>query len=676
MNCKRTVLLILLLLIPATVFSQTGLINRDVERQMLLEISGIRAKDHVISISQYNRTDGAYENTSYEKAINYVMSVLNEAGVEDVELLKYLSDGTKRYGSWRSNPGFRVKKAKLYQVKPRPSKWCDYSRTPVSLMPYSNGKGAYEGEVVYAGRGTSARDYEGKEVKGKIVFVDRGNVTAVMREAVIKRGALGILSAFSGSRAKSAYPKLVEVNRLYVTGEEMAKCSWGFSLNKEQTDGLKRMLNSGRQVIMKAEVDAETFSGNMGIISAAVKGSKYPDQEIIYMAHLDHYKPGANDNASGSAGILEIAATLTKMINEGRIPRPLRTMRFIWLPEQQGTAAYLVNNMDTAKKGVIGINLDMIGEDYEKCSTCLIITRTPFSQPSFLDALMDHYANYIDRLNITTRIGSNNKFNFRFIDYMGESDHAMFNDAGIGVPSTMVVHLTDKFWHTSLDTPDKVDPTELERSIFLGLFAGWAAANYERNQINDLVELTQHNIQKVIEDYSLRYISYLKNAKDSDIHKKHRDIKKYYDVLNKYGAESIGSVLENVNTTDRISVKENVKLLNSYIELYKERATIYYNKQCSERGLKLTAPVLSNIEKECSKIVPERLIELSLSIDIYRQLPRVAGYDVIWEMINFTDGENSILDIRNAVSAQFREISAAKVKSVFDKLNELNAVKF
>ena len=53
--------------------------------------------------------------------------------------------------------------------------------------------------------------------------------------------------------------------------------------------------------------------------------------EIIFSAHLfeGYVKQGANDNKSGSAGILEVARTLHTLIEEGRLPRPKRTIRFL-----------------------------------------------------------------------------------------------------------------------------------------------------------------------------------------------------------------------------------------------------------------------------------------------------------------------------------------------------------
>ncbi len=686
MNFKKTISICVLIFLSLPAFGQTEtrLLDGNIFQELIHEISGIRAKDYVVGISQYNRTEGGYENTGYEKAVKYVMSVLEGAGVEDTQLYTYLSDGTKTYGTWRSLPGFRVESAKLYLVKPFTSRWCDFSITPISLMPYSNGNGVDEAEVVYVKRGISDEDYEDIEVRGKIVFVDRSDAATVMRQAVIKRGALGIVMSSSGSERRAEFPTLVELNRLYLTGEETKTSKWGFSLSRVQTERLKNLLQSNREVVMRAEIFAKTFSGHVPIVSASISGSKYPEQEVIYMAHLDHYKPGANDNASGSAGLMEIAITLTKLIKSGRIPRPLRTLRFLWVPEWEGTAAFIENNREAVKKGIIGINMDMIGEDLQKCRTYMLITRPPLSRPSFLDALLEYYTKYVDELNITTRVGSNSKFNYRIIDYFGESDHMLFNDAQIGVPSTMIVHLTDRFWHTSFDTPDKVDPTELERAIFLGTFLGWTAANYDVDKISDMTELIFHTLTKKIESFALRYHARLKRSSKSALHKNYRNINVYFDLLHENGIRSLESTLKNVSepVLNPSPISSSKGLLSKYIDLQKLRLKYLYTRLCREKEIDPHEAELSRLEKECSQIVPARLLDQSmdywLASDIMRELKvhRFMNYDMFWEMLNYADGKNSLLKIRDAVSAQFREVDVKIVKILFEGLREKNYVQF
>ena len=110
MSIKKAFAFILaaLLAIPAGSQTDIRLLDQKIVKEILNEISGIRAKEYVTGISQFNRTDGAYEDTGYEKAVDYVMSRLKIAGLHDVELLLFPSDGAVSHGTWLSHPGFRV----------------------------------------------------------------------------------------------------------------------------------------------------------------------------------------------------------------------------------------------------------------------------------------------------------------------------------------------------------------------------------------------------------------------------------------------------------------------------------------------------------------------------------------------------------------------------------------
>ena len=651
------------------------LLDNNTINTFIQEISGERAKGYVLEISKYHRIRGGGPDTDYDKAVDYVVSELSKGGIENVKVHQYLSDGTKEYGTWRSPVGFRAKSAKLYLVEPRHELWCDFSETAVSLMAYCNG-GSDEAEVVYVGRGLSEDDYVGKNVNGKIVFADRTNATSLMREAVMKRGAVGIITGFSGREDRYQFPDLVELQRLYITGEEMLKTKWGFSLSYRQTENLKRLLNSGRKVVMRAEVDAEVFAGYMPVVSAVIPGTN-PEQEVLFMAHLDHYKPGANDNASGSAGLIEIAKVLNKLIKDNKINPPKRNIRFLWVPECNGTAPYIEENYEQIKKGIVGINLDMIGEDYEKCNAFLVITRTPWSMPSFLDGLLEYYANAIDYLNIRTQTGTNNIWNYRVVDYSGGSDHIMFNDPRIGVPSTMIVH-RDHFHHSSYDTPDKVDPTEMKRSILLGLFTGWTAANHDESNIKNLIEIVFNSLTKRIETYSIRYLARLKGSDNENIHRLIRDIKAYYDILKETCAAELDATVQHVNGLDSRIINDNKNLIKAYVDIQKTRANNFYRELCRERNIRTRSVQLNSFEKECSQIYPKRLSTMPVSWEfigskISRQNIRHAeqlNYEIIQELINFVIDGHNLIYLRNAVSAEFQEISLEMVKDLFEELKK------
>src|SRR6185437_11306903 len=99
----------------------------------------------------------------------------------------------------------------------------------------------------------------------------------------------------------------------------------------------------GEQIRLHAVVKAGQHPRNLEVVTATIPGAdpKLKDEEIVFSCHLDHQRPGANDNASGCVTILEVARTLQRFITDGKLPRPARTIRFIWPPEIEGSLTLL-----------------------------------------------------------------------------------------------------------------------------------------------------------------------------------------------------------------------------------------------------------------------------------------------------------------------------------------------
>src|SRR3989475_1606126 len=105
--------------------------------------------------------------------------------------------------------------------------------------------------------------------------------------------------------------------------------------------GLRERLVHGERIRLHAVVKAGQHAGNYEVVTATIPGAdrKLKEEEIAFSCHPDHQRPGANDNASGCVTILEAARTLQKLISEGKLARPERTIRLISPPELEGALA-------------------------------------------------------------------------------------------------------------------------------------------------------------------------------------------------------------------------------------------------------------------------------------------------------------------------------------------------
>jgi aminopeptidase YwaD len=137
-----------------------------------------------------------------------------------------------------------------------------------------------------------------------------------------------------------------------------------------------------------------------------------------------------------------------------------------------GTYAYLATHPERITKMVAAVNLDMVGQNQEVCGSSFLIERVPRALPSFVDDLVIRI-----RQDLTSESPSHAGqggfalFRHAVTPFSAGSDHYILSDPTVGVPCPMVIEWPDKYYHTSEDTIEKVDPASLQR-------AGVLAATY------------------------------------------------------------------------------------------------------------------------------------------------------------------------------------------------------
>lgn len=149
---------------------------------------------------------------------------------------------------------------------------------------------------------------------------------------------------------------------------EAAGMNYAEAISRAHKQGFKgesMKLNLSFGMKMKAKYD-KSYN-----IAAKITGTKQPDEYLIYSTHWDHLgigKPdetgdtiynGALDNASGTAGQLEIAKAFLSLKN-----KPARTVVFLWVTAEEqgllGSSYYASNPIYPKEKTVANINMDGI----------------------------------------------------------------------------------------------------------------------------------------------------------------------------------------------------------------------------------------------------------------------------------------------------------------------------
>jgi hypothetical protein len=521
-------------------------------------------------------------------------------------------------------------------------------------MTYSN-PGNETAELVWVGAGTGHADYEGKDVRGKFVLAT-GYGGQVHRMAVLEYGAVGVVCYLDDDRA-AEFPDMLQYTGMWPTTEELDRVTFGFNISNRQGERLRRMLAAGTRVVVRGTAEGiglEPFY--MDVVVARIDGAERPEEELVLSAHLDHPKESANDNASGSAALLDLAVTLQRLIDAGRMPRPKRTIRFLWVPEWYGTMAYVDAHPEMTGPALGGsvlanLNLDMVGEHLELLHSAMTLTRTPASVPSALNDVAENMAQMVDRMPVRTPRGSRSRFNFRVTGYGGGSDHMMFIDRGI--PGMMVGHSPDYTHHTSEDTPDKVDPVELERSEIIAAATMLYLADLSGAEAVDLAHLTGANATQRLGAAARRARAGLERDPSATTWLEARNMLEHAIA---WEQQAVASVLTfNTEAAVQGAVDDLQSQLSMLGDGYAEM--LLAAARWADIDTDGTLPTDERVAVRTTRgplafDLPERLLPPEAAA-WYGSAAFPLGGEARFELVNFLNGSRTVGEVRNALAAEF-----------------------
>jgi len=651
----------------------------DAGRRNLLheELSGEVAKDHVIQITRHHRIQGS---RGYRDAAQYVLEQLRGYGYGEDEawIESYPSDGRIHYGTWQAPSGWDIDFAELRMVEPYEWRIVGYPEVAMSLITYSN-PGDVTAELVWVGSGTRDSDYEGKDVRGKFVLAT-GYGGDVHRLAVIEYGAAAVVCYLDDSRAME-YPDMLAYTGMWPRPEELEHVTFGFNLTKRQGERLRGLLESGQRVVVHGRasgIGLEPYY--MDVVVARIAGSELPDEELVFAAHLDHPKESANDNASGSAAQLDMARSLKVLIEEGRLPRPKRSLRFLWVPEWHGTMAYIDGHPELVGPAQGGsylahINLDMVGEHLELLHSRMNLTSAPWSTPSALNDVVENMAQMTARLNVRSPRGSLSMMNFELTPYGGGSDHMMFIDRDI--PGMMIGH-SDYAHHTSEDTPDKVDPVELERTEIIATAAMLYLSDLTEAEAIDLAYLVggkaagrlgaaaRRARRQMVATFGENPAVAWFEARNTIEHAAVTEREAVSSILHFNGAESVRGTVRTIQ--EQIDARE----LALIAALDREAISLGGTSPSRGEAIDVRIPVRLTRGPLDFALPGSRLPADEAAWYSSREFT-LSG-NARFELVSFIDGTRSVTAIRDAISAEFRPVSTAVVARYLEDLVKVGVV--
>ncbi|PCJ10949.1 MAG: hypothetical protein COB10_10425 [Planctomycetota bacterium] len=373
------------------------------------------------------------------------------------------------------------------------------------VSPRGLESGPSEGSVVFAGHGIVSKDhdiddYVGIEVENCFVLIFDGNPAGIeVGEGRNRSRALGMRSRQSAAKERGARGLVV------IHAPDAEASSFADQMGRSIRSFGRRSLSMGGggstrmptiyledsardQVQSVAQLTTESEHGpvrgligtfNINIekkevdafnVVSLMKGSdpELANEVVVYSAHYDHIGVGsdgaiyngADDNASGSSGLIEIAEAF------GESPRPPRSILILHVSgEEKGLlgSRWFVDHIPLPEemKIIADINLDMISRNDP---TKIGITPSPKH---------DHWSS-LNEVAAAACVKEGLEPTYDVDSYYGRTDS--YNFAKKGIPSIFLFSGVHEDYHRTSDESDKVDFNKAATVSRVAFRLGWQVA--------------------------------------------------------------------------------------------------------------------------------------------------------------------------------------------------------
>ena len=667
------------------------------------EASGLAPYENLRVLTRLHRVPATPE---FDQAADFMLARAKEYGLQDAHAEQFPIDGKIHYGLMRSHLGWHVEAGRLWELQPEHTLLGDWATDPIRLADYSHSADV-DAMLVDVGAGTSEADYANKEVRGKIVLSD-GVLAGVQKMAVMEHGAAGIVSdmpnqttAWSG--LDTSIVRWGHLDALLPNG-------FAFMVSRATASALRARMSAGQVVTLSAHVKAEVAPGHWTVVTATIPGTDPQAGEVVYSCHLDHQRPGANDNASGCVTILESARVLARLIQTGKLARPVRTLRFIWGPEVEGTMAFLSAHPDIRRDLRADVHMDMVGGDPYKNKSILHVTETPWSLPSFVTDVGELFAGVIrdgaaayaedgghrEAAVVEDRDGApgtRNEFLSDRTPYSEGSDHDDYDSSTIAVPSLYLRDWPDIYIHTDHDTLDEIDPTKLRRVALLGAASGYTYATVDAAQASSLLPFFAARAQRRLAEGLERAEILVNDSRMQPVEAWYEARNLMTQILRREQAELRSFATYTHGEGEQVAafskdLDAQAAVLNGWID-----------RGAAMRGARNfpplppwhAAPDASRIPVRVSDFGPlifqnddvlldrlgsERMGKIKLLNNGANRLLQVQDRGTLYayEILNFVDGKRSVGEIRDAVAAEYGPIALDLVADYLQACEEAKIV--
>jgi hypothetical protein len=472
-------------------------------------------------------------------------------------------------------------------------------------------------------------------VRGKIVFTSVDPRT--VKRPLFENGAVGCLSDFQ-SRGADLPDAVAWINGWSddpggwaLTGRD--SFAWSFQISPRQGEKLRARLRAGEQLRGRAVVRSTIDNGILPAVTGVIRGSG--KEEILLLGH--QFEQGAVDNAGGIGIMLEAARALQSLVDEGALPEPRRSIRFLFVSECY-TTMYWAEKSRTARRTAAGLCIDAACGMMDLAARPLEISVNPYWQPHCADALLVAIAQEVMAAAPT--------YPWRETPFAMGTDN-MVADGLIGIPCPWIGGHS-RTWHTSADRPEVLDAKAQELVARIAAAYAYLLASADRDRVLDFAHLSAARGKTRLAAAGVAELDHLADLDDS--------LRQIAYLSERY-AEAVGSALKLLPPAERAEVRSHVRSLQREVRRTGSDEAASLARRAGRPG---HSPPAQHLDCALSAIHPRRLVAGPLTFDRLRPEEREGRPSPRWSralfaVLSWCDGRRTLAEACHLAAREIRD---------------------
>ena len=469
---------------------------------------------------------------------------------------------------------------------------------------------------------------------------------------------------------------------------------------------LRQMLRRGERVTLHAMVKATLGAGEYKQVTATIRGTDPAAKEVWIKGHDNYRNSGGGNNLTGVGAVIETARTLNALVSRGVLPRPLRTIRFLWSAEHFADIMTFHTHPDWREKVLTFFSVDMVGFSQPKTRATPRLTRLPYSLPHFLSDVAEDFFRTVADSNMNSNrspigspgkepifapSGSRDEMRYTVEEFWGPSDHEDMVDSMIRVPAVEYGHPT-RFAVPEDDNVTSVDPTQMRREVTIVGSTGYYLASANAASVPSAAATMTAYAQARMAREARRATEMLNGADLQVQYREAINVLKQSLAREVAALETLRQFGQSPSATSAITrTRRQLEAVNATNEgALRDMAA----QLAGERKVTLKEPEPSPAERQLGKFVVARNESIRGPVNLFRpeygaiwlaqklndenfamklnmaQLGRFTGF----EALNFADGKRTMLEIRDLISAEYGPMDPSVLEDYFRMLEKVGVV--